>query len=93
MNEETTEITPKTVIQFTKSSSKDGSEGFSIRVAEGVDVIEATRVIGVALRLRETALAALRGPTTEELLAQSIAAIEAKYDLPGFEVEAGHDLR
>ena len=91
MNEETTEITPKTVIQFTKSSSKDGSEGFSIRVAEGVDVIEATRVIGVALRLRETALAALRGKSVEEQLEDTLKSMDAGHDK--FMAEAGHDLR
>ena len=54
------------VVQFTRSSSKDGGEGFSIRVADGVDGLEAARVMDLAKALRQTALEALLPPTVED---------------------------
>ena len=47
------------VVQFTRSSSKDGGEGFSVRVANGVDGMEAARVMDLAKALRQAALDAL----------------------------------
>ena len=59
MNEDI-DLSPKVTVQFTKSSSKDGGEGYSIRVGEGADPMEASHVMEMALRLREIALEALR---------------------------------
>lgn len=78
MNEHEEPTTAKVVVQFTRSSSKDGGEGYTIRVAEGVDVGEATRVMETALYLRNGARDALRPPDYAAQLEASVAAAEQK---------------
>lgn len=73
-NETEIDISPKTVVQFTRSSTKDAGEGFSVRVTEGANTAEAARVMALALQLRQQALAALKGPSLEDQLEASIKA-------------------
>lgn len=91
MNEETNDLAPKAVIQFTRSSTKDAGEGYSIRVTDQATQADVDRAYALAADAREKALAALRGATTEELLELSIKAMDVGHDK--FMAEAGHDLR
>ena len=81
---------PRVSVAFKKSSTKDAGEGFDVDVREGATEDEATRVMAMALRLRETALAALRRPTLEQQLEDSVKAMERDRE---FLAEARHDLR
>lgn len=72
MNEELAERS-KVSVTFTRSSTKDGGQGYTIHVEEGASEDEAARVFGIANSLRDNALAVLSGKSTAELLAESIA--------------------
>ena len=76
MTESSGELGPRVVVAFTKSSSKDGSEGYTIRLAEGVTPDEADRVFDIAVRIRLRAIGALAGPTLEEQLEASLAPVK-----------------
>lgn len=65
MNE--TQATPSRVhVAFKRSSTKDGGEGYEIDVFEDADQAEVDRVMEMAIRLREKALAALAPKQLEE---------------------------
>ena len=74
MNEENDAPRSRVSVTFKKSSQKDGAEGCDIYVAEGLDEDEANRVLDIALRMRERAMAALKGPSLEVQLEKSLAA-------------------
>ena len=47
---------PRISVHWTKAATKDGNEGWSIRVTEGADEAEASRLMALAHSLREEAL-------------------------------------
>ena len=72
MTQEDIDLSPKVQVQFTKSSSKDGGEGYTIRVAEGADEVEARRVMELARRMRRDAEDEIKGPSLTEKLEESM---------------------
>ena len=57
--------TPKVSITFSRSSTKDGGQGYTIRVDEGADEGECTRVFDLANVLRIAALKEITGETDD----------------------------
>ena len=72
MTEYTSETTSRVGVTFKRSSTKYGGEGYDIYVGEQADEVEAARVMDLALRLRATALEALKGKSLEQQLEESL---------------------
>ena len=79
MTNEANEPRAKVGVWFKKSSTKDGGEGYEIWVGEGAEEGEATRVMALAQRLRNEAVATLKTPVTprDEMVDQLEASIAA----------------
>ena len=58
---------PHIKVTFTRSSQRDGQEGYSVEVDEGADeLVDLDRVMTMALWLRKQAKAAIAGPPLAE---------------------------
>lgn len=64
---------PRVKVSFHRSSTKDGGTGFSVEASEGCTKREAERVFDLALELKQRADEALKGPSLEEKLEESLA--------------------
>ena len=65
MTNETELSTPKVSVTFTRSSTKDGGQGYTIRVDEGATEDECTRVFDLANVLRIAAVKQITGDKTD----------------------------
>ena len=62
----------RVIVKFASSTSKDGRESYSVTVLEGASEAEGTKVMALAKRLRTEALEAIKPPSLEQQLAESL---------------------
>ena len=63
----------RVTVNFRKSSSKEGGEGYEITVMEGATYAEAQRIYDIAVALRAQAVDELKPPSLSHQLEVSIA--------------------
>ena len=74
MNEERhEEVSPKCWVEFTKSSTKDGGQGYRISVAQGCSEIEAELAFRIAFSLKTRADEATDATKRARALEESVA--------------------